>query len=99
MKYHDSDIEIRIGDRVEYRHLFFGRSRGVVSYIPNDPKSKKLDDHYDTPDWVVDLESGKSVFMIYSPRIEFAHPRVRFIERVEEQNEKQSLTMRWSEAG
>lgn len=80
MKYQGTDIEVMPGDRVIYRHLFFGKSNGVVAYIPgvSDPKA---DEHYDTRDWVVDLENGKSVFMAFGPDLEFAHRRIQFVER------------------
>jgi len=80
MKYYGSDIDVMLGDRVIYRHLVFGKSNGVVAYIPgvSDPKADK---HYDTPDWVVDLENGKSVFMAFGPDLKFAHRRIQFVER------------------
>ncbi len=80
MKYHGTDIDVMLGDRVIYKHFFFGKSKGVVAYLPG-ASDLKAEKHYDTPDWVVDLESGKSVFMLFYPELEYAHRRIRFIER------------------
>jgi hypothetical protein len=80
MKYHGSDVEVTLGDQVVYKHLFFGTSKGVVAYVPG-ISDTTADKYYDTPDWVVKLDNGKSVFMLYHPALEFAHRRIRFVRR------------------
>jgi hypothetical protein len=78
MKYHGTDTDVRLGDRVIYRHLFFGNSSGVVAYLPgvSGPNPRILPHQ-----WVVKLENGKSVFMLFAPEVEFSHRRVQFVER------------------
>ncbi len=78
MKYHETDIDVILGDRVIYRHLFFGRSTGVVAYIPGVSETNpRILPHQ----WVVKLTNGKGVFMVYGPDIEFAHHRIQFVKR------------------
>ena len=81
MRYHQIDIEVQLGDRVVYEHLLWGSSRGIVAYIPDKVSSSEVARFYNTSEWVIDLESGKSVFMAYGPGIEVAHKRVTFVER------------------
>ena len=78
MKYHASDIEVRLGDRVTYRHLFIGRSPGTVAYLPG---VSKVNDRILPNQWVVRLENGKGVFMFYTEELEFAHRRIVFVAR------------------
>ena len=80
MKYYSTDIELMIGDRVIYRHFFVGQTAGTVAFIPgtSDAATAK---RYDTDEWVVDLDSGKSVFMAFGPDLEYTHRRIQFVER------------------
>jgi hypothetical protein len=78
MKYHETDTEVRLGDQVLYKHLFFGKSFGFVSYIPGiSPLHSNIGPHQ----WVLKLNDGKCVFMLFTPQLEFAHHRVKFIAR------------------
>jgi hypothetical protein len=81
MKYHGTDIEVTLGDRVIYRHLFFGRSNGVVAYLPGVSELNPSIDFNGGQQWVVKLENGKGVFMLFYPELEFAHLRIQFVER------------------
>jgi len=78
MKYHAANTEVKLGDRVIYRHMLFGRSNGVVAYISgfSKPNPRIIENQ-----WVVRLESGKGLFMIYTQEIEYAHRRVIFVSR------------------
>lgn len=78
MKYHSSDIEVMLGDRVIYRHLLFGKSNGVVAYIPG---VSEVNSRIIPNQWVVKLANGKGVFMLFAPELEFAHARIQFVER------------------
>lgn len=78
MKYRGTDIKVMLGDRVVYRHLFFGTSTGVVAYIPGVSETNpRILPHQ----WVVKLVNGKGVFMAFGPDLEFAHCRIEFVER------------------
>ena len=81
MKYHRTDIEIALGDRVTYRHLFFGSSKGVVAYLPGVSQLNPRIEFNGGQQWVVKLSNGKGVFMLFHPELEYAHPRVSFVER------------------
>jgi hypothetical protein len=83
MKYHETETEVQLGDSVIYKHLFWGKSTGVVAYIPGLSLNPKEIEYYDTPDWVVKLSGGKCVFMFYSSKLEFAHPRIQLVTRGE----------------
>jgi hypothetical protein len=78
MRYHGTDIEVRLGDRVFYKHLLWGQSNGVVAYIPG---VSQLHSSIGLHQWVLKLNSGKCVFMLFTPQLEFAHHRVKFIGR------------------
>lgn len=78
MKYLGTDTEVMLGDRVIYRHLFFGKSNGVVAYIPG---VSEVNPRILPHQWVVKLTNGKGVFMVYGPDVKFAHRRIRFVER------------------
>lgn len=84
MKYHATETEVRLGDRVVYRHMLFGSSNGVVAYIPgiSKPNHRIIENQ-----WVVRLKNGKGVFMLYTQEREYAHPRVVFVSRGENDSE------------
>lgn len=81
MKYHGTDIKVTLGDRVIYRHLLFGRSDGVVAYLPGVSELNQRIEFNGGQQWVVKLHNGKGVFMLFHPELEFAHHRVQFVER------------------
>ena len=80
MKYYGTETPVLLGDKVIYRHFFLGKSKGTVAYLPG-VSGHEEGRHYNTDDWVVDLESGKSVFMLFYPELEYAHRRIQFVER------------------
>jgi hypothetical protein len=81
MKYHGTDCEVMLGDRVMYRHLLFGRSKGIVAYLPGVSEVNSRIEFNGGQQWVVKLTNGKGVFMVFHPGMEFAHPRILFVER------------------
>jgi len=84
MRYHGTEIEVRLGDRVTYRHIFIGKSAGVVAYLPG---VSKVNPRIIENQWVVRLENGKGVFLPHTDQLEFAHPRVAFVARGENDSE------------
>ncbi len=84
MKYHATDIEVQLGDRVSYRHLFIGKSNGIVAHLPG---ISEVNPRIIENQWVVRLESGKGVFMFHTEELEFAHRRVVFIARGQNDSE------------
>ena len=89
LKYYQTDIDIYLGDRINYKKLFKTVSGSVV-YIPNQSKeNKSLGD--DT--WAIQLddEPNDVITMIFVPSQEpFAHKRVRFLSRGGKENQIQS---------
>ena len=81
MKYYSTDIEVALGDRVVYKHLFFGRSNGVVAYLPGVSELNPRLEFNGGQQWVVKLENGKGIFMVFYPELEYAHHRIRFMSR------------------
>ena len=84
MKYYGTDIEVKLGDRVIYRHVFFRKSPGVVSYLPG---ISKVNPRLIPNQWIVSLGHGRGVAMFYSTELEFAHWRVAFLTRGENDSE------------
>jgi hypothetical protein len=78
MKYHNTETEVRLGDRVIYKHLLWGQSEGEVAYLPG---VSATNDRILPNQWVVRLQNGKGVFMVFGPDIEFAHKRIKFLRR------------------
>lgn len=75
MKYHNTETEVHLGDRVVYKHLLWGRSNGVVAYVPGvSPKHSNIG----LDQWVIKLEGGKCVFMVFYPKLVYAHHRISF---------------------
>jgi hypothetical protein len=81
MKYYRTDIDVALGDRVIYRHLFFGRSKGVVAYLPGISELNPRIEFNGGQQWVVKLGNGKGVFMLFYPELEYAHRRISFVKR------------------
>jgi hypothetical protein len=81
MKYYRTETEVRLGDLVVYRHLFFGESNGVVAYLPGVSAVNPSIEFDGGQQWVVRLENGKAVFLLYYPGIEYAHRRISFVGR------------------
>ena len=84
MKYHRTNVEVQLGDRVVYRHILIGKSRGVVAYLPG---VSKVNPRIIENQWVVRLENGKGVFMFHTDELEFAHRRVVFVSRGQNDSE------------
>ena len=78
VKYYRTDIDVRLGDCVVYRHLFFGKSSGAVAYLPG---VSKVNPRIIPNQWAVRLESGKGVFMLHSDDLKYAHRRIEFVSR------------------
>jgi hypothetical protein len=78
VNYNRTEIDVKLGDRVLYRHLFIGRSYGVVAYLPG---VSKLNPRIIPHQWVVRLTNGKGIFMLHTEDLEFAHRRVEFLGR------------------
>lgn len=81
MKYANSDSEVRIGDRVVYKRLFFGTSAGVMVYVPGEsPLNDELE--YDGIEHhVVRLSSGRSMALANACGDAFLSSRLNYISR------------------
>jgi hypothetical protein len=81
MKYYNTDTEVMLGDHIEYRTLFFRKLRGVAVYVPGQsPLHSELESN-GTKQWVVKLENGKHIAMLFPMQQPFANPRVLFLRR------------------
>jgi hypothetical protein len=81
LRYNGSDIEIKLGDRIQYNHIFFGSSEGVVYYIPGESPVHKEFEYEGIKNWAIKLNSGRVISWIYLPGEVQASKRIQFIER------------------
>jgi hypothetical protein len=81
MKYYSTDIEVELGDRVIYKHMLFGKSKGIVAYLPGISELNSRIEFNGSQQWVVKLDNGKGVFMVFCAELEYAHRRIQFLSR------------------
>jgi hypothetical protein len=81
MKYHNTDIEVLLGDNVEYRGLLFGKKAGVAVYVPGQSAPHDELEFNGTKQWVIKLENGRHIAMLFPTQQPFASPRVLFVKR------------------
>ena len=83
--YIDSDIEVKLGDRILFKKLFKS-VEGEVVYLPGQSREHKA---FGDDTWAVQLddEPGNVKNMVYAPDQEpFAHKKIKFICRGEAKN-------------
>jgi hypothetical protein len=79
--YHGTDIDVRLGDRVEVKRLFRRPLEGFVCYIPGiSPTNVELE-FEDVKQWAIRSADGSVYPILYDPE-RFQPPRhIRFLER------------------
>lgn len=82
MKYHNTDIEVMVGDVVIYRDLFFRKKRAVVDYVPG---VSEFDPSIIPGQWTLLRDDGLLVLLFFEPN-GFAHKRVSFESRAKPEN-------------
>jgi len=91
LHYPGTDIEIRLGDRIEYRKIFggrfglFGKKKGTVVYVPGDsPKNRWMESDEYNRNWAIQLDGEDSQIVYpYFPEQEWVSRRIRFLSRGE----------------
>lgn len=81
MKYHNTDIEVMLGDHIEYRRFLLGTLKGVAVYVPGQSPLHSELEFNGTKQWVIKLENGKHIAMLFPTQQPFANPRVSFVKR------------------
>ena len=89
LHYPGTDIEIRLGDRIEYRKIFggkfglFGKKKGTVVYVPGEsPKNKEMEQDDYNRYWAIQLDGEDSQIVFpYFPEQEWVSKRIKFLSR------------------
>lgn len=84
LKYNGTDVQIKLGDRIRYKHVFFGSSDGVVCYMPGESPVHKEFEYEGIKNWAIKLNSGRVISWIYLPEEVQASKRIKFMERGKE---------------
>ncbi len=91
LHYPGTDIEIRLGDRIEYRKILggklglFGKKKGTVVYVPGEsPKNKEMEQDEYNRFWAIQLDDEDSQIVFpYFPEQEWVSKRIKFVSRGE----------------
>jgi len=81
--YKGTDIEVRLGDIVEYRSFWgFGKKhKGTVCYMPGESPIHRQFEDGGTPEWGIYIGNGNIIKIAYVPE-EFQPPRgIKYISR------------------
>jgi hypothetical protein len=81
MKYFNSDIEVKLGDRVSYRRFLLWKTSGKVVYLPGESPTNDRLEFNGTKQWVLRLDDGRHLAFLFPTVLPFANQRVGFIER------------------
>ena len=89
LHYPGTDIEVRLGDRIEFRKIFggklglFGKKKGTVVYVPGEsPKNKEMEQDDYNRYWAIQLDGEDSQIVFpYFPKQEWVSKRIKFISR------------------
>ena len=81
--YHGTNIEVKLGDRVESYFFCIRLYQGTVSYIPGISEKNRFLEYEDCKHWGITSDSGRVFSIGYTP--DFSQPRrgIRFICRQE----------------
>lgn len=91
LHYPGTDIEVRLGDRIEFRKIFggklglFGKKKGTVVYVPGEsPKNKEMEQDDYNRYWAIQLDGEDSQIVFpYFPEQEWVSKRIKFVSRGE----------------
>lgn len=89
MKYHGTDIDICLGDRIEYRKIFGGKLLlggkfpGTVAYVPGQSQKNSELEYGDVKHWamVLDGEEDSPIIWPYFPEDGWVSKRIQFVSR------------------
>ncbi|MFL6246087.1 MAG: hypothetical protein ACJ74H_08690 [Thermoanaerobaculia bacterium] len=81
--YHGTDVEVRLGDRVEWKRWLRKPLRGTVAYIPGispfHEEMQELDGKLSQ--WAIRFEDGSLVSWLYTPDVLQPEKGIKFIGR------------------
>jgi hypothetical protein len=79
IRYADSEVEVRLGDRVEIK-VWFQRREGRIVYVPGvSPLNTEFE--FNGLRWVAIRARGMLIGSIVRPQTETLKPKVKFIQR------------------
>lgn len=68
LRYHGTEEEVRLGDRIEFTSLILRRKRhGTVVCIPEKTALELNAEHKDPDDWLIKLDNGTYTGWMYHP--------------------------------
>lgn len=81
LTYCDSEVEIRLGDRVTLKGLLWGARQGIVCYVPGACAPHPEFEIDGLSYWAIQLEDGTLISWPYLPQQLKASKRLKFKER------------------
>ncbi len=82
--YANTSNEIRLGDRISYKSLMFGKIQGVVFYIPDESPLHPEMEYEDVKNWAIKLDNGRILSWIYLPGELKVSKKINFVRRAED---------------
>ena len=79
--YADTSVEIKLGDRILFRHLLGGKTEGIVFYMPGESLPHPEMEFGGIREWAIRLDNGRVISWPYLPGEVKVSKRVKFIER------------------
>lgn len=81
LKYKGTQIDIRLGDNILFKNIIFGKSKGVVCYVPGESPLHPEMEYEGEKNWAIKLENGRVISWLYLPEEYEANKRVVFVKR------------------
>ena len=82
--YFGSNVEVELGDRIEYRTLLLRHMRpGAVVCIPDKTALELADEGKDPEDWLIKFDDGTYTGWMYHPEELQPAKRLRFVSRAD----------------
>ncbi len=82
LRYHGTEIPVRLGDRVNYKTLLLRRQRlGTVCYLPEKTGRELAAETKNPEDWLIKMDDGTITGWLYSPEDVPPPKRLLFVSR------------------
>lgn len=87
MYYSSTNIEVKLGDRINYKKLF-GKKEGEVVYVPEQSKKNSNLEYGDVQLWAIQLNDDESIIQMpyFLEEDNYTNKRIEFVSRSEPKN-------------